>query len=191
MNQPPVVSIANPTDGSSYTINDTVVLTGTATDAEDGDISTNVDWTSNIEGALGTGESLSVTGLMLGNHIITAEVSDSAGTTVSDTVSITITNATLATPDMLAPNDIQQPTAPTFQWTAVAGATDYELAIYNIGTDTLEWTSTHSAAAAGCGNGTGTCSIQPAGISLQPGGYTWLVRATDGTTFSDWAIYSP
>jgi hypothetical protein len=68
-------------------------LTGTATDAEDGDLSTNLTWTSNKNGLLGTGASVTVSDLSRGRHKITASVTDSAGSAESDDISLRITKA--------------------------------------------------------------------------------------------------
>ncbi|MDX1595934.1 MAG: S8 family serine peptidase, partial [Nitrosopumilaceae archaeon] len=87
----PVVSISSPTDGSSYGIGDSILFEGSATDTEDGDLTSNLSWTSNIDGAIGTGGSFSAT-LSDGSHTITASVTDSDGNSSSDSVSITVVN---------------------------------------------------------------------------------------------------
>ncbi len=86
----PVVTITGPTDGSSYLIGDSVSFSGTASDTEDGDLSTEIQWSSSIDGVLGTGSSLVVNTLSVGTHSITANVSDSASGSGSASISITI-----------------------------------------------------------------------------------------------------
>ena len=66
-------------------------MTGTACDAEDGDLTGSLAWSSNLDGALGTGESVSTSTLAAGVHTITASVTDSGDLTGSDGVTITVT----------------------------------------------------------------------------------------------------
>ncbi|WP_455212072.1 GEVED domain-containing protein [Kaarinaea lacus] len=87
-NTPPELNIISPADGTSQT-SSLVGLTGTATDAEDGEIHTNILWSSSIDGELGMGANL-VVNLSAGQHIITANITDSAGATTTAQVSITI-----------------------------------------------------------------------------------------------------
>jgi subtilisin len=88
-NDPPTVSIISPADGSTFDSGGTIVFEGTATDTEDGDLTATLVWTSNIDGQIGTGGSFSTT-LSDGTHTITASVTDSGGTTGSDSISITV-----------------------------------------------------------------------------------------------------
>ena len=54
-----------------------------------GDISSTIVWTSNVDGALGTGASVSPAALTAGAHVITATVTVS-GLVVTDTVGVTV-----------------------------------------------------------------------------------------------------
>ncbi len=74
----PTVNITSPTDGSQFTDADSITFTGTATDQEDGDLSPNIEWRSNVDNLLGTGASVVKT-LTQGAHVITATVTDSSG----------------------------------------------------------------------------------------------------------------
>jgi hypothetical protein len=94
-NASPVVTITAPADGSSFNVGDPVTFTGTATDAEDGDISADIIWSSSIDGYLGTGASIIVSDLTAGGHTITAEVTDSGGASGSDSITVTIEAACL------------------------------------------------------------------------------------------------
>ena len=88
-NDPPTVSITSPADGSTSDSGATILFEGTASDTEDGDLTGSLAWTSDIDGAIGTGGSFSTT-LSDGNHTITAEVTDSDEATGSASVSITV-----------------------------------------------------------------------------------------------------
>jgi hypothetical protein len=74
-NTAPAVTITNPSNGATFTQINVIPFAGTASDAEDGDISTNLSWTSSIQGAIGTGASFSRT-LSVGTHTITASATD-------------------------------------------------------------------------------------------------------------------
>ena len=70
-NTAPTVSISAPTNGASYPSGTSVTMTGTANDAQDGALSGAIAWTSSIDGAIGTGASVSRV-LTVGTHTITA-----------------------------------------------------------------------------------------------------------------------
>ncbi|HEV3133264.1 MAG TPA: hypothetical protein VG348_01000, partial [Acidimicrobiia bacterium] len=61
-----------------------------AMDAEDGNVSSNIQWTSSKNGALGVGASISKSNLAVGTHTITASVTDTGGKTASTSIAITI-----------------------------------------------------------------------------------------------------
>jgi len=81
-NVAPVLSLTSPGDGTSFIVNSAVMLAATAADNEDGDLSTNIQWRSSIDGEIGTGSSL-LTNLSVGSHVITLEVTDSAADTTT------------------------------------------------------------------------------------------------------------
>ena len=88
-NEPPVVTISSPADGSSATAGDLVAFAGTAVDPEDGDLTANLEWSSNIDGVLGTGGSVLVP-LSSGIHTITASALDLGGLTGNAQITITV-----------------------------------------------------------------------------------------------------
>ncbi len=88
-NLPPEVSIDSPADGATFNSGDTINFTGTATDPEQLDISAQLIWTSNKDGAIGNGASFSTT-LTNGSHVITATVTDAGGNRVRSNISIDI-----------------------------------------------------------------------------------------------------
>ena len=87
----PVVSITSPAHGSTFGSGASIAFAGTASDADDGDLTANLVWTSSINGQIGTGGSFSTT-LSDGNHTITASVTDLNGAIGSNSVSITVGN---------------------------------------------------------------------------------------------------
>ena len=88
-NAAPVVTITTPADGDAFASGATIAFAGSASDAEDGDLTANLAWSSDIDGPLGSGGSFSRT-LSDGEHTITASVADSVGLTASDAVTITV-----------------------------------------------------------------------------------------------------
>jgi subtilisin len=88
-NQAPTVSISNPADGASFDSGTTILFEGTASDPEEGDLSDSLVWTSSLQGQIGGGRSSSLI-LEDGNHVITASVTDSGGSTSSDSVSVMV-----------------------------------------------------------------------------------------------------
>ena len=90
-NRPPAITITAPGAGASIAESTTVLLRSSATDPEDGTLDGSaVDWTSNLDGALGTGDSLPVPTLSAGSHSLTATATDSRGVTATATITITV-----------------------------------------------------------------------------------------------------
>src|SRR5205823_549067 len=101
VNDPPVVTIAAPADGTRSVQGTPVTLTASATDREDGSLTAAITWTSSRDGALGTGGSLTLSTLTAGVHTLTASVTDSGGRTASASRSITVSGrpaVTITTP---------------------------------------------------------------------------------------------
>lgn len=92
-NAAPEVSIVSPEDGAIFGSGATISFSGTAYDAEDGDLSDYLTWTSNIDDLIGTGGSVSATTLSDGIHTITASVTDLGGATGSDSITIAVGTA--------------------------------------------------------------------------------------------------
>ena len=89
-NAPPGVSIAAPSNGASFDQGTSVSFSGSASDAEDGNLTTSLSWTSSLDGVIGSGGSFSSSTLSLGSHTITASVTDSGGLSGSDQVTLSI-----------------------------------------------------------------------------------------------------
>jgi len=87
----PVAKITSPSDGTTIKQGETLVLSGTATDEDEGDLSdSQITWSSHLQGTLGQGLTLSYRGLVIGEHIITMTAIDSNGITDKKTVKVTV-----------------------------------------------------------------------------------------------------
>ncbi len=74
----------------AFRVGSPVTLSGSADDAEDGEISPLINWSSNLSGFLGSGASITLSSLMVGTHTITASAQDSHGAHATSTTSVTI-----------------------------------------------------------------------------------------------------
>ena len=92
VNDPPTVNISAPAYGSSFSKDDSISFTGTASDVEDGNLTASLSWSSNLDGSIGTGNSFSTSILSVGTHTITAIVNDFGALEGSDQVVITVTD---------------------------------------------------------------------------------------------------
>jgi hypothetical protein len=85
----PTVRIETPVSEATFAAGTPIVFSGIAQDAEDGNISSRIVWTSSIEGRLGTGALVSKT-LAAGTHTITASATDNKGNTRTAQVTIVV-----------------------------------------------------------------------------------------------------
>ena len=88
-NNSPTVTISTPSDNSSFDSATVISFAGSAGDVEDGDLTANISWTSDLDGPIGTGGSFS-NSLSDGTHTITAQVTDAGGKTSNDSITITV-----------------------------------------------------------------------------------------------------
>ncbi|MEZ4363232.1 MAG: M14 family zinc carboxypeptidase [Kofleriaceae bacterium] len=88
-NQPPVVSISQPKKSTVVVAGGVLTLSATALDAEDGNVSGAIVWTSNISGQIAVGAGGYVV-LPSGTHTLTATALDSQGATGAATVTINV-----------------------------------------------------------------------------------------------------
>ena len=96
LNPPPVVTISSPDDSDLFVPGDPIPFAATAIDTPDGDVAASLVWTSDIVGVIpvpegGTPSSFT-TALSYGNHVITAEATDSDLETGSAAIGITVNN---------------------------------------------------------------------------------------------------
>jgi len=120
-NTAPTVSISAPGNGSSFANGATVSFAGSASDSQDGNLTSSVGWTSSIDGALGWGGSLSRV-LSAGSHVITASVRDAGGLTGSKQITVSVAAAVSLT---VSPDGTTVPT--------VSQIVDSNLAVWTIG----------------------------------------------------------
>src|SRR5256886_4867478 len=88
-NTPPLLTITAPSAGQTFASSAATTLTASASDLEDGDLSAAIQWTSDRDGALGTGGSVSHM-LSEGTHQLTATVTDRGGLTATATVTVEV-----------------------------------------------------------------------------------------------------
>jgi len=89
-NTTPDVAIVSPAEGATYTQGATISFQANAEDAEDGNLTPSLAWSSNLSVSLGLGGSFSLSNLPVGAHQITATVNDAAGNTGSAVVNIVV-----------------------------------------------------------------------------------------------------
>ncbi len=92
-NTAPTTAISAPGNGASFTAGAAVTFTGSASDAQDGSLTASLAWTSSVQGALGTGGSVTRSDLVVGTHVITATATDSGGLSSSSSVTIVIASS--------------------------------------------------------------------------------------------------
>lgn len=88
-NSAPVVTITAPTSGATFATGASVTFSGSATDREDGTLTTGLVWTMGTT-VIGRGGSFATTTLPAGTYSVTATATDSKGRTGSASVSITV-----------------------------------------------------------------------------------------------------
>jgi hypothetical protein len=88
-NKAPEVSISAPGGGSVFDVSTSINFTGSADDEEDGNLTGDLAWTSDLDGSIGTGGSFSTT-LSAGYHTITASVVDSGGLPDAEKINVAV-----------------------------------------------------------------------------------------------------
>ena len=141
---PPSVSISTPADGASVISGDSVDFAGSAHDAEDGDLTVDLQWTSDLDGSFGKGGSFSSSTLSTGTHTITASVTDSDAEAGSASLTLIVRESTSNEPANEPPTaTIDSPAdGATFNQgetvTFTGSATDFEDGSLTV---SLEWSS--------------------------------------------------
>jgi len=89
VNTEPLVAITTPLDGRTLVAGPPVHFAGSAHDLEDGDLSATLAWTSDRDGAVGTGAAVDHT-LSVGTHGVTASAVDQGGLTGGVTITVVV-----------------------------------------------------------------------------------------------------
>ena len=92
-NAAPVVTITAPT-ATSFATGTAVTFAGSAIDAEDGNRTATLVWTSSLQGQIGLGATFTVSNLVAGTHVVTARATDTANLAGTATRTITIATPT-------------------------------------------------------------------------------------------------
>ncbi|HKK92073.1 MAG TPA: IPT/TIG domain-containing protein, partial [Longimicrobiales bacterium] len=104
-NGTPTVAITAPADGASFQLGDAITFTGTASDPEDGTLSgASLAWTSQIDGAIGSGASFTTSSLSLGTHIITLRATDSGGASTTTQIGLAVVLGAAPTVTSITPD---------------------------------------------------------------------------------------
>ncbi|MCS3940282.1 hypothetical protein GGP84_002934 [Salinibacter ruber] len=91
VNGPPTVTVNSPSDESAAKNSETVALEGRATDPVNGDLNGDtLEWSSDVDGTLGTGETVSVQSLSPGPHTIALTATDEDGEVQSDSIDFVV-----------------------------------------------------------------------------------------------------
>lgn len=162
-NTAPVVTITSPADDSSFVSGEAIAFAGSVEDEDN--LNSNLTWTSDHDGQIGTGVSFTYE-LSVGDHTITAAVTDSGGLSDSSSVFITVNNAGGITLSVLMTYKVKGSKYAELSWN---GTTTTNVDIYRNGTkiitttDDGEYTdnppkNTASATYQVCESGKTTCS---------------------------------
>lgn len=88
--QPPLPSITSPQSGATFLEGQAIDFTGSALDNQDGVITdTHLIWSSNLDGALGSGSELSKI-LSVGVHTITLQATNNANLSAATTITVSV-----------------------------------------------------------------------------------------------------
>ncbi len=90
MTSAPSLTITSPAEGAVVQAGVAFTLAASASDANDGNLASQVQWTSSRDGFLGSGSPRSMILTTKGPHMITAKVTDSTGTTVPYSIRIVV-----------------------------------------------------------------------------------------------------
>jgi len=86
---------------------------------------------------------------------------------------------------LISPSGTTSTLKPTYTWSAVSTATDYLLRVSDSSGDRIyQW---YTAAAAGCGSGSGTCSVTPDTTLSSGTSYQWSIQTYNPAGTGPWS----
>ena len=178
--QAPQVSISAPGNGFSIVQGTAFDLVGQASDFEDGELSSSISWSSDVDGHLHTGASATVNGsaapLSIGSHLISAQVTDSAGLSGEQSVSITILDPAAPSESHVA-NLVGSTSLNRKKWSASVTATVIDDHGNPVSYATLSgnWSGAASEAASCVTNSSGQCSVSVSNMNTRNSSVTFAV----------------
>lgn len=92
-NELPEISILTDITNASFVKGEDFIITASALDPEEGDISNSIEWSSSIDGELTIGNEFNVNTLSVGDHELTLIVRDKTGASFATNVDLTITGS--------------------------------------------------------------------------------------------------
>jgi hypothetical protein len=102
----------------------------------------------------------------------------------SNSLSVDITPSPPAAATLISPTGTITTATPTYTWNAVAESTWYNLSVNDsTGSRISQW---YSSVQAGCGSGTGTCSVAPS-VALVNGAAQWKVQTYNSGGYGPWS----
>lgn len=102
----PTVTITGPVDGAFHRTGDSATFRCTAVDDEDGAVPNgSIEWTSNLDGALGVGAVVTNALVALGAHEIVCGARDSDGNVGTDVITVTVVDQSPPVATVLQPAD--------------------------------------------------------------------------------------
>ncbi|MCU7834285.1 MAG: hypothetical protein KZQ83_03445 [gamma proteobacterium symbiont of Taylorina sp.] len=183
--QAPVVNISEPLDGHQAAMEENIIFSATATDFEDDDSSLNIIWTSDGTG-IGNGNSISISDLTIGAHVITASVTDSADKAGTDTITVTITDPDAAVYMHIADlADVAEQVRNKWSATVTTTVHDNKGAPVSDAIVTGEWVSGAKGTDSCTTGALGTCSITKGGLKTSVPSVGFIVTGIEHTTLDD------
>lgn len=159
--QPPVVEILEPLDGITVTGGTELTFQATANDYEDGNISSNISWSSSVQGYLGSGANMLAKlsgGTPAVSHLVTAAVTDSAGNTTTSSITVNVDDTPIATEMSVVDLDAAAVAARGGKWEAQVTVTVHD----DLGA-VVPGVNVNGSWSNGA-NGSGTCTTDASGV---------------------------
>lgn len=185
-NTPPVVTISAPANNTHFTEGDAITFLGSASDAEDGNLSASITWTSSLDGAMGSGASFTTSTLRVGTHVVTAGVSDSGSASDTDTVTVVIDPpaGSIPTPPSGVTGTNNRNRTATVRWSDNSNnETSFTIQREKWNNKSRQWRSTTTISGIGANT---TSYVDNSGT----GTFHYRVRASNASGDSAWSAWS-